>query len=149
MPEMTPKPKISHRKKARNLLVQALYQWQLAGAPVEEIEAQFRVDNTGKIDWAFFHQALGFIALETVKLDESFVTYLDRDIGVLDPIELAILRLAGFEFLERIDVPYRVVINEYVDLAKRYGATDSHKYINGVLDKVARKLRSPEVNAKK
>lgn len=149
MSEVPEKPKIAHRKRARNLLVQALYQWQLSKNPVTEIEAQYRTDNTGKIDWDFFHQAFSFISINQAKLDGVFITFLDRDLGDLNPIELAIIRLGCFELQERIDVPYKVAINEYVDLAKKYGATDSHKYVNGVLDKVARELRKPEINAKK
>lgn len=141
------KPKIAHRKKARNLLVQALYQWQLSGGTVTDIEAQYKSDNAGKIDWEFFHQALQYITTDTDALDASFIDYLDRDRDELNPIELAIIRLGCFELSERIDVPYKVAINEAIDLAKRFGATDSHKYVNGVLDKVSRKLRVAEINA--
>lgn len=144
MSEEVSQPKISHRKKARNLLLQALYQWQMAGGLAPDIEAQFRADNEGKIDWDFFHQALRHVINEYQNLDEKFADKLDRKLTQLDPIELAILRLGTFEFLERIDVPYKVVINEYIELAKKYGATDSHKYINGVLDKLAGELRKAE-----
>lgn len=140
-------PKIAHRKKARNLLVQALYQWQMAGDPVTDIEAQYRTDNSGKIDWDFFHQAFVYISSHRSEVDEAFEPLLDRDISQLNPIELAILRLGIFEFKERIDVPYKVVINEYVDLTKKYGATDSYKYVNGILDKAARTLRAVELKA--
>lgn len=140
------KPKTAHRKKARNLLVQALYQWQLADGLASDIEAQFRTDNQAKIDWEFFHQALTYIINNSEKLDQNFETVLDRKLSQIDPIELALLRLGSFEFIERIDVPYKVVINEYVDLAKKYGATDSHKYINGILDKLARQLRAVELS---
>jgi N utilization substance protein B len=142
--EEAPQAKISHRKKARNLLVQALYQWQLAGGLRPDIEAQFRTDNSGKIDWDFFHQALGFVLENFQTIDQVFSVKLDRKLEQLDPIELAILRLGTYEFQQRIDVPYKVVINEYIELAKKYGATDSHKYINGVLDKLAVDLRSVE-----
>ena len=149
MSETPAKPKIAHRKKARNLLLQALYQWQLSKNPVVDIEAQFRSDNAAKIDWDFFHQAFSFVPLHLEELDNAFSPFLDRDIGSLNPVELALLRLGCFEFMQRIDVPYKVVINEYVDLAKKYGATDSHKYINGVLDKAARTIRAVEINAQK
>jgi transcription antitermination protein NusB len=145
MSEDSSQPKISHRKKARNLLVQALYQWQLADGLAGDIEAQFRTDNTAKIDWDFFHQALSYIIKNSGKIDQTFSDKLDRGIDQLDPIEHALLRLGSFEFTERIDVPYKVVINEYVDLAKKYGATDSHKYINGVLDKLAKQYRALEI----
>ncbi|MBN4053446.1 transcription antitermination factor NusB [Haliea sp. AH-315-K21] len=146
MSEDSSQPKISHRKKARNLLVQALYQWQLADGSSSDIEAQFRADNAAKIDWDFFHQALVHIITNTEKVDQTFADKLDRKLNQIDPIELALLRLGSLEFSERIDVPYKVVINEYVDLAKKYGATDSYKYINGVLDKLARDLRALEIN---
>ncbi len=142
-------PKVSHRKKARNLLVQAFYQWQMAGGLANEIEAEFRADHEAKIDWDFFHQALVYVINNTDAVDTLFESKLDRELSQIDPIELAILRLGVFEFQERIDIPYKVVINEYVDLAKKYGATESHKYINGVLDKLAKDLRSIEINAQK
>lgn len=149
MSEEVPQPKISHRKKARSLLVQALYQWQLAGGSSSDIEAQFRADSTAKIDWDFFHQALTHIINKTEEVDLAFTDTLDRGFSKLDPIELALLRLGSFEFLERIDVPYKVVINEYVDLAKKYGATESHKYINGVLDILAKQHRAIEITGSK
>lgn len=145
MPEDSSQPKISHRKKARNLMVQALYQWQLADGLAIDIEAQFRADNAAKIDWDFFHQALTYIINNSKEIDQIFAEKLDRELDQLDPIELALLRLGSFEFTQRIDVPYKVVINEYVDLAKKYGATDSHKYINGVLDKLAKQYRALEI----
>ncbi len=145
MSEDSSQPKISHRKKARNLLVKALYQWQLADGLAVDIEAQFRADNAAKIDWDFFQQALSHIVSNSKEIDRTFADKLDRSLDQLDPIELALLRLGCFEFTQRIDVPYKVVINEYVDLAKKYGATDSHKYINGVLDKMAREYRALEI----
>lgn len=141
------KPKISHRKKARSILVQALYQWQVSDYPVNAIEAQYRADNVGKIDWDYFHELFTGIASSVEELDNSFMPFLDREIKQLNPIELAILRLGAFELSKRIDIPYRVVINEAIELAKKYGATESHKYINGVLDKLARESRQVEIKA--
>tara|TARA_B110000305_G_C19446263_1_gene645014 strand:+ start:470 stop:916 length:447 start_codon:yes stop_codon:yes gene_type:complete len=142
------KPKIAHRKKARSLLVQALYQWQISDYPVNDIEAQYRTDNVGKIDWDYFHELFVGIVSTVEDLDAIFTTFLDREISQINPIELAILRLGAFELAQRIDIPYRVVINECIELAKKYGATDSHKYVNGVVDKMARKIRSVEINAR-
>jgi len=142
------KPKIAHRKKARSLLVQALYQWQISDYPVNDIEAQYRTDNVGKIDWDYFHELFVGIVSSVEDLDNIFTPFLDREISQINPIELAILRLGAFEFSQRIDIPYRVVINECIELAKKYGATDSHKYVNGVMDKMARKIRSVEINAR-
>ena len=136
---------ISHRKRARDLLVQAMYQWQMSGYPPEQIEAEYRADNGKKVDWEFFHQAITTIGAEAAKLDALYEPLLDRELRHLDPIETAILRLGIFELKQRIDVPYKVVINEYVDLAKKYGAAESHKYINGILDKAARFLRKVEL----
>ena len=142
------KPKIAHRKKARSLLVQALYQWQISDYPVNDIEAQYRTDNVGKIDWDYFHELFVGIVSSVEYLDNIFTPFLDREISQINPIELAILRLGAFELSQRIDIPYRVVINECIELAKKYGATDSHKYVNGVMDKMARKIRSVEINAR-
>ena len=138
---------ISHRRRARDLLVQALYQWQLSGHSAEQIEAEFRADNGRKVDWAFFHDALSGIIGAPLEIDTCFLPHLDRDPVQLDPIETGILRLGVFELAKRIEVPYKVVINECVELAKKYGATDdSHRFINGVLDKASRQLRALEIN---
>jgi len=145
-PAKTP---IAHRRKARSLLVQALYQWQISQYPAHEIEAQYRADNTGKIDWEYFHDLFVGITTSTDELDNSFTPSLDRDISQLNPIELSILRLGTYELSQRIDVPYRVVINESIELAKKYGATDSHKYVNGILDKLAKEIRSVEKKVEK
>jgi transcription antitermination protein NusB len=142
------KPTIAQRKKARNLLVQALYQWQISRYPIHAIEAQYRADNEGKIDWEYFHEAFTAISATSDSLDESFTPSLDRDISQLNPIELSILRIGSYELSERNDIPYRVVINEGIELAKKFGATDSHKYVNGVLDKLAHQLRQVEIKAR-
>jgi N utilization substance protein B len=138
------KSPISHRKRARDLLVQALYQWALSGSDPVQVEAEFRADNGKKVDWDFFHHALSYIAGNAAALNQLYAPYLDRALDQLDPIETGILQLGMFELSQRIDVPYKVVINECVELAKKYGATESHKYINGVLDKSARQLRKAE-----
>jgi N utilization substance protein B len=142
----TGKIPIAHRKRARDLLVQALYQWQLSGSAPEQIEAEFRADNGSKTDWDFFHQAFTHITTHRAELNALLGPHLDRELGALDPIETGILQLGLFELTRRPDVPYKVVINEGVELAKKYGATESHKYINGVLDKVSRQLRSIELS---
>ena len=141
------KPSIAQRKKSRTLLVQALYQWQISDYPVNAIEAQYRADNTGKIDWDYFHEIFTGVTSSAQILDEKFSPLLDRDLSQLNPIELAILRIATFELTNRIDIPYRVVINEAIELAKKFGATDSHKYVNGVLDKLAQQSRKVEIKA--
>ncbi len=141
----SPKKKLSERQKARRMVLQALYQWQLAKAPVSDIQAEFRSYYLGKIDWKYFNEVFPAIVPRAAELDEAIIPMLDRDIDALDPIELSLLRFGMFELLHRIDVPFKVVINECVELARIFGATDSHKYINGILDKAAKKIRTLEV----
>jgi len=141
-------PKPSARRKARRFAMQALYQWHMTGTALGEIEVQFRTENDmRKTDVEYFHDVLHGVGKEAGDLDEIFAPLLDRAVNDLDPIEHAILRLSVYELQHRIDVPYKVVINEGVELAKSFGATDGHKYINGILDKLAPKFREAEVNA--
>lgn len=136
------------RRKARHYLVQALYQWQLAGADLTKIEAEFRSDNDmSKVDVEYFHTLLHGIPREKSMLDDKITPLLDRRLDEMTPVELAILRLGAFEMLFRVDVPYKVVINEAVELTKTFGATDGHKFINGVLDKLAQRERKVELSA--
>lgn len=136
------------RRKARHYALQALYQWQLSRNRLSDIEAQFRAqfDFSGT-DIEFFQTLLHEVPAAAGELEQGFAASLDRKPEELDPIELNLLRMGAWELTHRIDIPFKVVINEYVSLAKKFGATDSHKYINGVLDKLARQLRSVEVNA--
>ena len=136
--------KLSERQKARRMLLEALYQWEMARAPVNEIAAEFLVYYQGKIDREFFRQVFPEVVQNVPELDEQMVQWVDRELSALDPIELSLLRLGLYELTHRIDVPYKVVINEAVELAKVYGATDSHKYINGVLDRASKQLRALE-----
>ncbi len=138
------------RRKARHYAVQALYQWELAGQNLKEIEAQFKADNDfSVVDLEYFHALLHEIPAQLPELEESFIPFLDRKTDALDPIELTLLRIGSFELLKRIDVPYKVAINEAVNLAKKFGATESHRYINGILDKVAQAHRQLETAAEK
>lgn len=151
------------RHAARELAVQGLYQWQLTGKPVSTLEAEFRSqvadedledhENWHKVmeiaDLSLFHELLHNVVRERDALDASIAPLLDRRLDDLDPIELAILRLGAYELAKRPEVPYRVVINEGVELAKSFGATDGHKYVNGILDKLAARLRNAEVNARR
>ena len=139
----------SARRKARRFALQALYQWQLAGQPLNEIEAHFRAENDmKKVDLDYFHALLHGVPARVDELDTLFAPALDRKVQELSQIEKVILRIGTFELLDRIDVPYRVVINEGIELAKLFGADDSFKYVNGVLDKVARKCRQVEIAAR-
>lgn len=142
------KPKASARRKARSFALQALYGWHVADLPLSDIEAQYRTDNDfAKVDGAYFHELLTGVGKNLTELDDCLATVLDRPVKELDPIELATLRIGVYELMHRIDVPYKVVINEGIELAKTFGATDGHKYVNGILDKLAPRLRSVEVNA--
>ena len=135
----------AQRRKARHFGLQALYQWTLSGASAKDIEAEFRVDNDFQhTDGEYFSAVLKGVVGDVDALEALFSPVLDRRLGELDPIERNLLRLGTFELRDRIDVPYKVVISEAVALAKKFGATDSHRYINGVLDKVARDLRTVE-----
>jgi len=136
----------AQRRKARHFGIQALYQWTLSGAALADIEAEFRVDNDFRhTDGEYFNALLRGVAMNVDALEAIFAPELDRSLDDLDPIERNLLRLGTFELRDRIDVPYKVVINEAVSLAKKFGATESHRYINGVLDKVARALRQVEL----
>ena len=133
------------RRKARRSALQALYQWQLAGSTLSDIEAQFLAANDmQKVDRTYFHDLLHGVPAEVTGLDEALRPFLDRRVEELSQVEKALLRIGAFELKERLDVPYRVVINESIELAKVFGADDSFKYVNGVLDKLARRLRSAE-----
>ena len=135
----------AQRRKARHFGLQALYQWTLSGASAADIEAEFRIDNDFQhTDGEYFSAVLKGVVGDVDALEALFSPVLDRKLAELDPIERNLLRLGTFELRDRIDVPYKVVISEAVALAKKFGATDSHRYINGVLDKVARDLRTVE-----
>ena len=136
----------AQRRKARHFGLQALYQWTLSGSALADIEAEFRVDNDFRhTDGDYFTAILKGVTSDVDALEALFSSALDRSLDDLDPIERNLLRLGAFELRDRIDVPYKVVINEAVSLAKKFGATESHRYINGVLDKVARDLRTIEL----
>ena len=139
----------AQRRKARHFGLQALYQWTLSGASVTDIEAEFRVDNDFRhTDAEYFGSLLRGVTADVESLEMLFAPALDRALDELDPIERNLLRLGTFELRDRIDVPFKVVISEAVALAKKFGATDSHKYVNGVLDKIARDLRRLELAKK-
>ena len=138
----------AERHKARHYAMQALYQWHMAEAPVSQIEAEFRADyDFAHVDLEYFQALLHGVPASVTELEAVFEPLLDRKLDDLGPVERSLLRMGTWELQHRIDVPWKVVINEGVSLAKKFGATDSHKYINGVLDKVARQLRKAETEA--
>ncbi|TWH77262.1 NusB antitermination factor [Azomonas agilis] len=137
--------KTAKRREARAKAMQALYQWHMAGQSLNEIEAQFRVDNDfTQVDGAYFHELFNGVARNKPEIDQLIEPLLDRPLVELDPVEWSILRLSTYELMQRTDVPYRVVINEGIELAKVFGATEGHKFVNGVLDKLAPHLRPAE-----
>ena len=140
--------KPQERRKARQFAVQALYSWQLNHQPAQEIELAFFEEPEFKTCDATYFQTLLRGAIDQCdELDATLKPHLHLPIAEVDPIELSVLRMATYELKFRLDVPYRVVINEALEQAKTFGATDGHKFVNGVLDKLARSLRSAEVNA--
>ncbi len=133
------------RTRARRYALQALYQWDLSGANLAEIEAQFREDEDfAKVDAQYFHELLHEIPAHLDRVDAHYRAFLDRPVNELDPVERALLRMGSYELESHLEVPYRVVINEAVNLTKKFGAEQAYKYVNGVLDKVARHLRPAE-----
>ena len=137
------------RTRARELMVQALYQKQIAGHSTAELVAQFKEDaNYQHVDKEFFDELLPAISNGQADIETKIDGLIDRPLEQLDPIELCILLIGVYELETRIDIPYKVVINEGVNLAKRFGSTDGHKYINACLDLAAQSLREIEVSAK-
>jgi N utilization substance protein B len=136
------------KQKARRLAVQALYAWQLGGTDLETIEATFYVDNDmTKVDSELFHSLLFGVPKNLSEIDTAYQPHLDREQDQLDPISRAVLRISTYELLYSIEVPYRVAINEGVNLAKTFGPLDAYKFINGILDRVAAEKRVVEVTA--
>jgi len=137
------------RRKARRAAVQAVFGWQMAGGNTADIEAEYQGNGSlDKADAEFFQEILRGVLLNAGDLDALLGPVLDRPVAELDKVELAVLRLATRELEARQDVPYAVVIDEYVELAKLFGAEDGHKFVNGVLDKLATSLRPLEVAAR-
>lgn len=132
------------RSRARQRAMQALYQWQITADNAADVRAQFGAQKRDRKEAAYFDTLFSGVADQSGALDDLAAEYLDRPVAQIDPIERSILWISLFEFQARVEVPYRVIINEGVELAKRYGADASHKYINAVLDRAARKLRVSE-----
>lgn len=133
---------VSIRTQTRRVALQALYQWQVNRSEVLDVIKQF--SESGRldaVDVALFQDIVNEVVKQTDALDALYQPYLDRAVAMIDPIEKNILRMAVQELQDKIEIPYRVVINEAVELAKRFGAEDSHKYVNGILDKVSLDLR--------
>jgi N utilization substance protein B len=143
---MKPNP----RSRARRLAMQGLYEWQMSGNSIDRIIGQYVVDQQMRnVDEAYFRELSNGVVEHATELDEAITSHISRPYDEIDPVEKAVLRLGAFELQYSPDVPYRVVINEAVELAKTFGAEASHKFINGVMDKLAADLRSVEVQAHK
>ena len=131
------------RSRARELAVQALYQAQITGHDKAELFAQFRErPEYERVDQAYFAEAVAGVLDGLEALEQAAAEYADRPLARLDPVEKGILLLGFYELQERPEVPFRVVINEAVNLARRFGATEAHKYVNAVLDRAAARLRA-------
>jgi N utilization substance protein B len=143
------RPLSQQRSRARRIAVQALYQWQMAGQDLKEIEQQFLAsEESVGADLDYFHQLLHQVPARLDALDRHLAALLDRPIPEVDPVERAILRLGAYELAFCPEIPFRVVINEAVELAKTFGAEQGHRYVNGVLDRLAHQLRAGEVSGK-
>ena len=137
--------KPSMRKKARKYAVQGIYQWHLSNNPIKDIEFQFlETINSKKVDVAYFQEILVNCLTSITEIDELLTPNINRDFKEVNPVELAVLRLACYELKHRIDVPYKVIINEALDLTKTFGAEEGHRFVNGVLDKLAKEIRPAE-----
>lgn len=139
----------TRRRLSRELALQGLYQWCLAGGTAEAIEAQLHETREfAKTDGAYFSGLLRGVLLDAAALEKLIQPYLDRPFKELSPVEISILLMGTHELKNHPEMPYRAVINEAVELAKTYGGTHGHKYVNGVLDKLAAKLRTVEIEAR-
>ncbi len=134
------------RHNARQCALQAIYQWQLSANPIKEIQAQFtQYHGTKNVDLDYFSEVILGVEKHQQELDSAIEPFIERPIEDIDPIELAILRIATFELSHRLDVPYRVVINEALELVKRFGSAEGFKFINSILDRAAKVIRKDEM----
>lgn len=140
----------SDRTRARRYVVQALYEWQVSGNTPTSIEEQFLIEhNTRQFDRAYFKELLIGICEQVIELDAEISPLSERPFKEVDIVERGILRLGCFELKNRIDIPYRVVINESIELTKTFGADQAYKFVNATMDKLAESLRKEEIAAKK
>ena len=136
---------LAARSRARRRALQALYAWQMSGSKMTSVIEQFRHEQDMEVaDLEYFEDLLRGVEEHVQALDEALKPYIDREVEQIDPVERAALRLAAYELKYRPDVPYRVIINEAIEVTKRFGADHGHSYVNGVLDKLATQLRVTE-----
>ncbi|GLQ90435.1 transcription antitermination factor NusB [Dyella flagellata] len=145
---MHPRPEgidLAARSRARRRALQAVYAWQMSGSSMKSVIDQFRHEQDMEVaDLEYFEDLLRGVEQHLAELDEALAPYIDRDVEQIDPVERAALRLAAYELKHRLDVPYRVIINEAIEVTKRFGADHGHSYVNGVLDKLAAQVRDVE-----
>src|SRR3990167_6423146 len=142
------KKAIRRKQRARQYALQALYQWFMSQQDLNEIEAQFfAIHNMEKVDQAYFHQLLHHIPQHCAVIEDLFTPYLDRELNTLNPVELTVLRMGTYELLYCNDLPYRIILDEAISLTKAFGSQDGHRYVNGVLNNVARQIRQIEIAA--
>lgn len=138
------------RARARRRALQAVYAWQVSGGNAQQVIAQFAHEQAHEIaDLEYFEDLVRGVMQHRAALDEALQPYLDRAVEEVDPIERAVLRIAAYELMHRIDVPYRVVLNEAIETSKRFGAEHGHTYVNGVLDRAALEWRAAEASSNK
>ena len=138
------------RARARRRALQAVYAWQVSGGNAQQVIAQFAHEQAHEIaDLEYFEDLVRGVMQHRAQLDEALQPYLDRAVEEVDPIERAVLRIAAYELMHRIDVPYRVVLNEAIETSKRFGAEHGHTNVNGVLDRAALEWRAAEAGAGK
>ena len=138
----------STRRRSRELALQGLYEWLVSAAPVADINAHMREqEDFEKCDAAHFEALLHGCIAEATDIDALLTRYVDRKTTLLSPIEHGVLMIGVYELTHCVEIPYKVAMNEAVELAKSFGGTDGHKYVNGVLDKAAAALRPVEVDA--
>lgn len=146
-PAITPKaPPKSSRRRSRELALQGIYQWRLTSDDPEQIEKQICAEKgMGRYDAEFFSKLLRGALAQHAELETAVTMHLDRTLDELSPVEFSVLLIGAYELIHHPEIPYRVVINEAVELAKTFGGTDGHKFVNGVLDKLAVQVRAVEV----
>lgn len=141
---------VSPRHRARELAMQGIYQWRVSGSDASGIEKQMLAEkNLGRFDKGLFTRLLRGTLAQHAEVEALLAPHLDRPLADLSPVEFAVLLLGAYELSQHIEVPYKVAINEAVELAKTFGGTDGYKYVNGVLDKLAPQVRAVEFSARK
>lgn len=138
------------RTRARRLALQGLYEWQMSDNSPDEIVARLKDTKEAQgMDQEYFQELMQQVPAQIADLDKQLQRYMDRKLAEIDSVERAALRLGAYELVSRLDIPYRVAINEAVELAKRYGAEQGHRFVNGILDKLAAEVRAIEIAAKR